>query len=97
MAELLSSPQKEGLSTLVLLDEVLMYVRARIETDPAWRGRLMGFFQYLTQAVVKVDRCAMVASLLASDPTETRRLRQRTCCGTCRRSSVAKWRKTQAR
>ena len=68
VAELLSSPQKEGLSTLVLLDEVLMYVRARIETDPAWRGRLMGFFQYLTQAVVKVDRCAMVASLLASDP-----------------------------
>ena len=70
MAELLSSPQKEGLSTLVLLDEVLMYLRARIETDPAWRGRLMGFFQYLTQAVVKVDRCAMVASLLASDPTK---------------------------
>ena len=70
VAELLSSPQKEGLSTLVLLDEVLMYLRARIETDPAWRGRLMGFFQYLTQAVVKVDRCAMVASLLASDPTK---------------------------
>ena len=35
---------------------------------PDWRGRLMSFFQYLTQAVVKVDRCAMVASLLASDP-----------------------------
>ena len=28
----------------------------------------MSFFQHLTQAVVKVDRCAMVASLLASDP-----------------------------
>ena len=28
----------------------------------------MNFFQYLTQAVVRVDRCSMVASLLASDP-----------------------------
>ena len=68
VVELLSRPQKEGLSTLVLLDEVLMYIRVQIETAPAWRGRLVSFFQYLTQAVVKVDRCAMVASLLASDP-----------------------------
>ncbi len=45
-----------------------MYIRAQIETDPAWRGRLVSFFQYLTQAVVKVDRCSLVASLLASDP-----------------------------
>ncbi|HWQ37446.1 MAG TPA: DUF499 domain-containing protein [Burkholderiales bacterium] len=67
LAELLAKPQAEGLSTLVLLDEVLMYLRAKIEADPSWRGRLMSFFQYLTQAVVKVDRCAMVASLLASD------------------------------
>ncbi len=68
VADLLSKPQAEGLSTLVLLDEVLMYMRAQIETDPDWRGRLRNFFQYLTQAVVKVDRCALVASLLASDP-----------------------------
>ena len=68
MVELLSKPQAEGLSTLVLLDEMLMYVRTRVETDPAARGSLVSFFQYLTQAVVKVDRCAMVASLLASDP-----------------------------
>ena len=68
VAELLAIPQKDGLSTLVLLDEVLMYMRTQIENDPAWRGRLVSFFQYLTQAVVKVDRCAMVASLLASDP-----------------------------
>ncbi len=66
--DLLSKPQAEGLSTLVLLDEVLMYIRAQVETEPSWRGRLVSFFQYLTQAVVKVDRCAMVASLLASDP-----------------------------
>ena len=37
-------------------------------TTQGSRGRLVAFFQYLTQAVVKVDRCAMVASLLASDP-----------------------------
>jgi len=68
IVELLSRPQEDDLSTLVLLDEVLMYIRSKVETDPTWRGRLVSFFQYLTQAVVKVDRCAMVASLLASDP-----------------------------
>ena len=68
LASVLSKPQEDGLSTLVLLDEVLMYMRAQVEVAPASRGRLLAFFQYLTQAVVKVDRCAMVASLLASDP-----------------------------
>lgn len=68
LVDLLSKPQEDDLSTLVLLDEVLMYIRSKVEADPDWRGRLMSFFQYLTQAVVKVDRCAMVASLLASDP-----------------------------
>ena len=68
VVDLLSRPQEEGLATLVLLDEVLMYIRGQAENDPTWRGRLLSFFQYLTQAVVKVDRCAMVASLLASDP-----------------------------
>ena len=69
LVELLSTPQQDGLSTLVLLDEVLMYLRAQVEAAPDSRGRLVSFFQYLTQAVVKVDRCAMVASLLASDPS----------------------------
>ena len=68
VADLLSKPQKDGLSTLVLLDEVLMYLRVLAEASGESRGRLVSFFQYLTQAVVKVDRCAMVASLLASDP-----------------------------
>ena len=68
MVELLSKPQQDDLSTLVLLDEVLMYIRAQVEAASDSRGRLISFFQYLTQAVVKVDRCAMVASLLASDP-----------------------------
>ena len=68
VAQLLARPQADGLATLVLLDEVLTYLRAQVEADPSWRGRLISFFQYLTQAVVKVDRCALVASLLASDP-----------------------------
>ena len=68
IVQLLSRPQQEGLSTLVLMDEALMYLRAQVETDQTSRGRMVAFFQYLTQAVVKVDRCAMVASLLASDP-----------------------------
>ena len=70
VVELLSKPQRDGLSTLVMLDEVLMYLRAQVEAAPTTRGRLISFFQYLTQAVVKVDRCAMVASLLASDPSK---------------------------
>ena len=68
LAELLAKPQADDLATLVLLDEVLMYLRVQVEMDSSWRGRLISFFHYLTQAVVKVDRCAMVASLLASDP-----------------------------
>jgi predicted AAA+ superfamily ATPase len=68
MVELLALPEQERLSTLILIDEVLMYAREKVGLDPTWRGRLVNFFQYLTQAVTKVDRCAMVASLLATDP-----------------------------
>ena len=68
LSELLSKPQRENLSTLVLLDEVLMYLRDMVETDGSWRGRLLSFFHHLTSSVVKVDSCAMVASLRASDP-----------------------------
>lgn len=68
---LLALPGREGLSTLVLLDEVLMYAREKVGLDPAWRGRLQNFFQYLTQAATKVDRCAVVASLLATDPSKS--------------------------
>jgi hypothetical protein len=68
LVDLLALPARDGLSTLVLVDEVLMFAREKVGLDPAWRSRLVNFFQYLTQAVVKVDRCAMVASLLATDP-----------------------------
>jgi hypothetical protein len=71
LAELLALPGKQGLATLILIDEVLMYAREKIGFDPAWRGRLVNFFQYLTQAVTRVDRAALVASLLATDPRKS--------------------------
>jgi hypothetical protein len=71
MVELLALPGKDGLSTLVLIDEVLMFARGKVGLDPAWRGKLIDFFQYLTQAATKVDRCAIVASLLATDPAKS--------------------------
>ena len=71
LAALLSRPQADGLSTLVLIDEVLMYAREKAALGDEWRGRLIDFFQYLCQAATKVDRCALVASLLASDPEKS--------------------------
>jgi len=78
LADLLALParktskgSKQGLATLILIDEVLMYAREKIGLDPAWRGRLINFFQYLTQAVTRVDRTALVASLLATDPRKS--------------------------
>ncbi len=68
LEDLLRLPGKKGLSTLVLMDEVLMWARTKVGADPAWLGRTQDFFQCLTQAATKVDRCAVVASLLATDP-----------------------------
>ncbi len=71
LAELLARPQADGHATLVLIDEVLMYAREKAAMDESWRARLVDFFQYLCQATVRVDRCALVASLLASDPAKS--------------------------
>jgi len=71
MTALLSMPQRQNLATLVLIDEVLMYAREKVGSDPIWQGRLADFFQSLTQAATKVDRCAVVASLLATDPRKS--------------------------
>jgi len=71
LAALLEFPGKEDLGTLVLIDEVLMYAREKIAQNREWRVRLQNFFQYLTQAAVKVDRCCLVASLLATDPLKS--------------------------
>ncbi len=71
MTALLSIPQRDGLATLILIDEVLMYAREKVGKEPVWQGRLADFFQSLTQAATKVDRCAVVASLLATDPRKS--------------------------
>jgi hypothetical protein len=71
LTELLELPGKDGLGTLVLIDEVLMYAREKVAQDKESRGRLANFFQYLTQACAKVDRCCLVASLLATDPRKS--------------------------
>ncbi len=67
LVDLLKLPQKEGLSTLILLDEALMYTRAAVNDDPKRFGILQDFFQALTQAVEKVDSASIVASLITSD------------------------------
>ena len=70
LTKLLEIPAQQGLATLILVDEVLMYAREKAGLAPVWRERLVDFFQYLTQAVVKVDSAAIVASLLATDPAK---------------------------
>lgn len=71
LTELLELPVKEGFGVLILIDEVLMYVREKVALDSKWEDRMINFFQYLTQAATKVDRCCIVASLLASDPSKS--------------------------
>ena len=77
LVDLLKLPQNEGRSTLILLDEALMYTSAAIKADPNRYGILRDFFQVLTQAVKKVNNTAIVASLItadiiADDPTDIR-------------------------
>lgn len=66
LTELLGLPNQDGLGTLILIDEVLMYAREQVGDDPVRLNRLVNFFQYLTQAATKVDRCCIVASLLST-------------------------------
>ena len=67
LVELIKVPQKDKLSTLILLDEALMYTRTAVNDDPKRFGILQDFFQALTQAVEKVNTAAIVASLITSD------------------------------
>ena len=67
LVELLKAPQAEGLSTLVLVDETLMYMCNAVNDDPRRLGTLRNFFQMLTQAVGGVEQSAMVASLITAD------------------------------
>lgn len=59
-----------GVPVLVLVDELLMYGRGKARQDDSWVSRLQDFFQYLTQAVVATPKCAMVASLLSTNPDD---------------------------
>ena len=76
LAKLLALPQERGLGTLILVDEVLMYARGKAGMGEVWRERIVDFFQHLVQAVTKVDRAALVASLLASDQSKQDRMGQ---------------------
>ena len=64
--DLLRIPARDGLATLVLIDEVLMWARTKAGTDPMWRHRIQDFFQNLTQAATKVNTCAVIASILST-------------------------------
>ena len=67
LVDLLKIPQMEGMSSLILLDEALMYTRSAVNDDPKRFGILQDFFQALTQAVEKVSSASIVASLITSD------------------------------
>ena len=41
LTDLLELPVKEGLGVLILIDEVLMYVREKVATDSKWRDRMV--------------------------------------------------------
>lgn len=71
LSNLLAIPESQGLATLILIDEVLMYARAKVGFDPSWMDKLKDFFQYLTQAATDARRCAIVVSLLATDPRKS--------------------------
>ena len=72
LIEVIEHQQKaNGRATLILLDEVMMYARAKAAQGQSWVVQLRNFFQALAQAVSKVDRAAIVASLLATDPEKT--------------------------
>jgi hypothetical protein len=71
LEELLGLPAKAGLGTLLLMDEVMMWVSVRAKdavTGDYFFAQFENFLQSLTQAVAKVPSCALVVSLLASDP-----------------------------
>ncbi len=70
LTDLLSLPLKAGMGTLLLIDEVLLYAKVKVRSDPGWLDNLISFFQYLTQAAAKVEKCCIVASLLSSEPKD---------------------------
>ena len=69
LVKLIERQERDGTATLILLDEVMMYAHAKAEQDKEWVRQLQNFFQYLTQAVARIDRAAIVASILATEPS----------------------------
>ena len=67
---MLEAPATHGMGTLILFDEVLIYMREKAEKDSLFRTQFMNFLQSLTQAVAKVDTAVLLLSLLASDPNK---------------------------
>lgn len=47
---------KSKMGTLLLIDEVLLYAKVKVRSEPGWLDILTSFFQYLTQAAAKVER-----------------------------------------
>ncbi|MBL8813901.1 MAG: ATP-binding protein [Planctomycetaceae bacterium] len=70
LTDLLSLPLKAKMGTLLLIDEVLLYAKVKVRSEPGWLDILISFFQYLTQAASKVEKCCIVASLLSSEPKD---------------------------
>ncbi|MEQ1735494.1 MAG: DUF499 domain-containing protein, partial [Rhodoglobus sp.] len=66
LVDLLRAPAAQGLSTLILLDEAVWYCRSAVNEDQRRLGTLKDFFHALIQAAGKVERCAFVATLIAS-------------------------------
>lgn len=70
LTDLLSLPLKKKMGTLLLIDEVLLYAKVKVRSEPGWLDILTSFFQYLTQAAAKVEKCCIVASPLSSEPKD---------------------------
>lgn len=66
LVDLLKAPLQDGRGALVLVDEAVWYYRAAVNHNPRALGMIKDFYQVLTQAVGKVERAALVASLIAS-------------------------------
>ena len=67
LVELLRMAEAEDLAPLILVDEAVWYCRGAVNDDPRRLGILKDFFQVLTQAVAKVSRAALVATLISSE------------------------------
>ena len=67
LVELLGAPKEADLSTLILMDETLMYIRGVVAANRERLPILQDFFQTLTQAVRTVEGAALVASIISSD------------------------------